>query len=63
VAVPEVTAAIAAYNAERYYTEAIDSLLNQTHRVLELLLVVDRASTDRTVAIAQGYAERDRACG
>lgn len=56
---PEVTASIAAYNAERYYTEAIDSLLNQTHPILELLLIVDCASTDRTVAIAESYVERD----
>jgi glycosyltransferase involved in cell wall biosynthesis len=59
VAVTAVTAAIVAYNAERYYAEAIESLLDQTHRDLELLLVVDRASTDRTLEIAKGYEARD----
>jgi glycosyltransferase involved in cell wall biosynthesis len=55
----DVTAAIVAYNGERYYAEAIESLLNQTYRILELLLVVDGASTDRTLEIAQEYAARD----
>ena len=55
----EVTAAIVAYNGERYYVEAIESLLNQTHPVIEVLLVVDGASTDRTLEIAQGYAKLD----
>ena len=55
----DVTAGIVAYNGERYYGEAIESLLNQTYPVTELLLVVDGASTDRTLAIAEQYAERD----
>ena len=48
-----------AYNGERYYATAIDSMLNQTHPVSELILVVDNASTDRTLEIAQGYQARD----
>ena len=55
----QVTAAIIAYNAEQYYVEAIESLRNQTHRELELLLVVDLASTDRTLEIARGYEAND----
>ena len=54
-----VTAAIVAYNGAQFYAEAIESLLNQTHRVAELILIVDSASTDRTLEIAQGYHERD----
>ena len=54
-----MTAGIVAYNGERHYAEAIESLLDQTYPVSELLLIVDGASTDRTLEIAQGYAERD----
>ena len=54
-----VTAAIVAYNGERYYAKAIESLLNQTHPVTDLILVVDGASTDRTLAIAHEYQDRD----
>jgi glycosyltransferase involved in cell wall biosynthesis len=54
-----VTAGIAAYNAERYYAEAIESILAQTNPDLELLLVVDKASIDRTIETAHDYAQRD----
>ena len=55
----QVTAAMVAYNGERFYVEAIESLFNQTYRFAELILVVDAASTDRTLEIAQKYQERD----
>jgi glycosyltransferase involved in cell wall biosynthesis len=57
--VPRVTGGIVAYNAEQYFAQAIESMLNQTHRDLELLLVVDAASTDRTIEIAEAFAARD----
>jgi glycosyltransferase involved in cell wall biosynthesis len=37
--VPEVSVNTAAYNGERFLEEAIESVLNQTHREFELLIV------------------------
>ena len=47
-----------AYNAERFVGAAIDSVLAQTVRDLELL-VIDDGSKDATLAVAQDYARRD----
>ena len=46
------------YNAERFLGVAIESILNQTFQDFELI-VVDDASTDKTLAIAEEYAEQD----
>ncbi len=47
-----------AYNAECFIGAAIESILNQTHRRLEFVVVVDGA-TDRTEEIAREWAEKD----
>ena len=47
-----------AYNAARFIGPAIDSVLAQTVRDLELL-VIDDGSKDDTLAVAQSYAKRD----
>lgn len=46
------------YNVERYLPQCLDSILNQTYRHLEVILVND-GSTDRSGAIADEYASRD----
>lgn len=46
------------YNAERYLTQALDSILGQTYGDFELILS-DNASTDGTSAICRAYASRD----
>jgi len=51
---PLVSVIIGAYNAERYLAEAIDSVLAQTHRSFELI-VVDDGSTDGTAVVAEAY--------
>ena len=51
-----VTAAIPAYNAERYLSDAIESVLAQTHPCFEVI-VVDDGSTDDTAQIARSYPE------
>jgi glycosyltransferase involved in cell wall biosynthesis len=49
-----VTAVIPVYNQERYLGEAIDSVLGQTFRDVELI-VVDDGSTDRTAEVIASY--------
>jgi glycosyltransferase involved in cell wall biosynthesis len=47
-----VSVVIPAYNAEKWVSETIGSVLNQTYKDLEIVLV-DDGSTDRTVALAE----------
>lgn len=51
-----VSVVIGVYNAERYLAEAIESVLGQDYRPIELV-VVDDGSTDRSGAVAQRYSE------
>jgi glycosyltransferase involved in cell wall biosynthesis len=46
------------HNGESHLAEALDSLLGQTHRNIEVV-IMDNASTDGTARIAQGYASKD----
>jgi len=57
-AMPRVSVLMAAYNAERYVDQAIESLLAQTYQNWELI-VVDDGSTDSTPIRLQAWAERD----
>ena len=56
---PLVSVCIGTYNRERYVRECLDSVFSQTYRNLEVV-VVDNASTDRTVEIVQSYGQRVR---
>lgn len=56
---PKVSVIIAAYNGQRFVAEAVNSILSQTWRDLELL-VVDDGSTDGTRAILREIAGRDQ---
>lgn len=53
-----VSVTMPVYNAERYVAEAVQSVLAQTHRELELI-IVDDGSTDGTLAILQRLAAQD----
>ena len=55
---PIVSVVMPAYNAAETINAAIESVLAQTLPQWELLIVVD-APTDNTLAIAQGWAQRD----
>lgn len=46
------------YNGQKYLAEAIESVLNQTHRDFELI-IIDDGSTDNSAVIAKAYAEKD----
>jgi len=46
------------YNGERFLAETIDSVLAQTYEDWEMLIIND-GSSDRSVEIAQSYADKD----
>lgn len=54
---PIVTIAIPFYNSERYLSEAIWSVLNQSYTNWELLLL-DDGSTDQSLSIAKSFVDR-----
>lgn len=55
---PLVSVIIPCYNAERTLKQCLDSVLNQTYRNLEVL-VIDDGSADQSRAILQFYAKKD----
>lgn len=56
---PLVSVCIGVYNRERYIRECIDSVLAQTYKPVEIV-VVDDASTDASVEILKSYGENIR---
>ena len=55
---PLVSVIMPAYNAEKYIGEAIASVCAQTYENWNLL-ILDDGSADRTVEIAESYAQQD----
>jgi glycosyltransferase involved in cell wall biosynthesis len=55
---PLVSVAIPSYNHEKYISEAIESVLNQTFTDLELI-IIDDASHDKSPEIIEYYQKRD----
>lgn len=55
---PLVSVLVPAYNAELYISEAIESILNQTFKDFELIILND-CSTDNTKKIIEKYAKKD----
>jgi glycosyltransferase involved in cell wall biosynthesis len=54
----KVSVVIPVHNGERYLAQAVESVLAQTHRDLELL-IVDDGSTDGSRAVMERYARND----
>jgi glycosyltransferase involved in cell wall biosynthesis len=54
-----VSCIVPVFNGERYLREALDSILAQTYRPIEVI-VADDGSTDGTAAIVAGYGDRMR---
>jgi len=53
---PKVTVIMSVYNGEKYLREAVDSVLRQTFKDFEFLIIND-GSTDRTAEILQSYQD------
>lgn len=47
------------YNTGRFLSGSIDSILNQTHKNLELLITDDGSDDEQTLQILKHYAEKD----
>lgn len=54
----EVSVVIPAFNAQKYIAATIDSMLSQTFKDIEVV-VVDDASSDSTFSIVSGIAKKD----
>lgn len=54
----KVTVLVAAYNADRYLEECLDSLIRQTLRDIQIV-IIDDASTDSTHEISERYSQLD----
>lgn len=56
---PLVSVLMPAYNAEKYIGEAIESILNQSYKNLELI-IIDDCSIDNTWNVIQEYSKKDK---
>ena len=53
----DISVIVPIYNAEKYLNKCIDSLINQTKKELEFILIND-GSTDRSEEIIKGYKDK-----
>ena len=56
--IPQVSVIMPVYNGGRYLREAVDSILNQTFREFEFI-IIDDGSTDDTWSVLTDYAAHD----
>lgn len=54
----KITVVIPVYNCEKYINKCIESVINQTYKNLEILIIVDGA-TDRSIDVIEEYAKKD----
>jgi len=55
---PKVSVVMSSYDGQKYLKQSVESILNQTFNDFEFLIVND-ASTDKTLQILQEYSTRD----
>ena len=55
---PKISVIIPVYNVEKYLSECLNSIVNQTLKEIEIICVND-GSTDRSLQILQEYASKD----
>ena len=55
---PEVSVITPAYNCEKYIKKAIESILNQSYKDFEYIIIDDN-STDKTWKIIKSFANKD----
>ena len=55
---PKISIIVPLYNSEKYLARCIKSILNQTFKNFELILV-DDGSIDGSLSICEGFAEKD----
>ena len=53
-----ISVIVPVYNAEKYLSHCIESILNQTYKNIEVILV-DDGSTDTSLKICMDYARKD----
>lgn len=56
---PKISIIIPAYNVENYIQSCINSILNQSYKNFEIILI-DDGSTDKTFEICDKYAQKDQ---
>ena len=56
---PKVSILVPCYNVEKYLPECLDSIVNQTLKDLEIIVIND-GSTDTTLDIIKQYAKKDK---
>lgn len=54
-----LTIIVPIYNTENYLSECIDSILNQSYKDIELILIND-GSTDNSSSICDEYSSKDK---
>lgn len=58
ISVPLVSVIVPAYNAEQTIHQCLDSIVNQSYKNLEVI-IIDDESADNTLSICQQYAQND----
>ena len=54
---PKVTVLMPVYNGEQYLRESIESILNQTFRDFEFLIISEHGTSEESLAIIESYSD------